>query len=310
MRTPPTPCRNSPTSKVDDVAVFDQALSTQRIGTLASGQSTPLTVPEAAILRVNRTNGDISFLGDAPIDFSMNFYRITSDGNSLNAIGWNSFNAQGFDTIDGSIGGSWDMAPSVDTGSNQVGVLAEAFLKGSSTFASTPVSIGAAYNTTVDSQDLKFQFIDPANGQFVDGFVEYVMSEPVDGDYDHNGIVDAADYTVWRDFAGPDGPRLGRRRRWQHGRQPGGLHLLEDAVRQHVRFRRLRCRLRRPCPSLRRWRCWAAGCWACCSSGGVPPASCWRSWRWSPLVRWRPRPSRSTGTTGSKTTRTTVIARP
>ena len=243
-----------------------------QIGTLASGQSTPLTVPEAAILRVTRTNGDISFLGDAPIDFSMNYYRITSDGNSLNAIGWNSLDAQGFDTIDGSIGGSWDMAPSVDTGSNQVGVLAEAFLKGSSTFASTPVSIGAAYNTTVDSQDLKFQFIDPANGQFVDGFVEYVMSTPVDGDYNHNGIVDAGDYTVWRDMLGQTAPAWPpmATATWSStswitpiGRTASATRPVPAAVPS-----------RRPCPSPPRWHCWAVGCSACCSSGGETPASC------------------------------------
>ena len=160
-------------------------------------------------LQVNRTTGNVSLVNNFSESFSTDFYRISSAGNSLNAASWNSLDAQNFDSIGGGEGESWDIAGGIDTGESQVGVLAEAFLQGSSPFgASASHTLGAAYNTTVDAQDLVFEYRDADTGEALQGFVEYVMTESVDGDYNHNGIVDAADYTVWRDSLNQTGAGL------------------------------------------------------------------------------------------------------
>ena len=68
--------------------------------------------------------------------------------------------------------------------------------------------------------------------------VRFGMTVP--GDYNDNGIVDAADYTIWRDTLGSttDLARQWRQHRRQHGcNRPGRLHILEIEVRSYVRQR-------------------------------------------------------------------------
>ena len=81
----------------------------------------------------------------------------------------------------------------------------ESFLLGGSPFSDgASVSLGQAFDFDKIGvqQDLQFLYHEVGTGGFFrTGLVEYVQIA-VDGDYNHNGIVDAADYTVWRNTLG------------------------------------------------------------------------------------------------------------
>ena len=52
------------------------------------------------------------------------------------------------------------------------------------------------------TQDLSFEYRNPLTGAAFVGEIDYVTGGGILGDYNGNGVVDAADYTVWRDTLG------------------------------------------------------------------------------------------------------------
>ena len=72
---------------------------------------------------------------------------------------------------------------------------------GSSSFTTSRTeSLGNIFNTgtPVANRDLVFQYT-TTSGSLIDGVVEYFTPVGITGDYNNNGIVDAADYVLWRD---------------------------------------------------------------------------------------------------------------
>lgn len=140
-------------------------------------------------LEVNTATGQTVIKNQTGEAVNIDYYEIASAGNSLNATSWHSLQEQnlpGFPAGNGS-GNGWEQA-----GGSDEGVVGESYLLGSSSVAdSSPIDLGAAYNVGVGTQDLVFRY-----GKLSSGAVEAV------GDYNSNGIVDAADYTVWRDTLG------------------------------------------------------------------------------------------------------------
>jgi glucose/arabinose dehydrogenase len=73
-------------------------------------------------------------------------------------------------------------------------IVAEAFFEGSSMLESgLYVSLGNLYDGPAEDIAFRYRL---ANGEFVDGEVEYLG---LPGDYNDDSVVNAADYTVWRD---------------------------------------------------------------------------------------------------------------
>lgn len=163
-------------------------------------------------LEVNKTTGEIKLKGNPTIAGSIDYYQITSPGNALNFNSgtggnqWNSLDLQNLDAVDGADGGSvagdsltegWDKASNAGKGR-----LAEYFVRG--TGSAVPVggalSIGDAYDTSVFSGangDLVFSYAIAGSSKLMTGAVQYV-STVINGDYNGNGKVDAADYVLWR----------------------------------------------------------------------------------------------------------------
>ncbi len=122
---------------------------------------------------------------------------------------WNSLDDQNYNAVDGtdvgsiagdSVGEGWDEA-----GGSTANQLIEAYLRsaGSTLAANASISLGAAYNTATfgaANGDLVFQF-GVANGALVTAPVNY-LTTALAGDYNLNGAVDAADYTLYRDTLG------------------------------------------------------------------------------------------------------------
>jgi hypothetical protein len=61
------------------------------------------------------------------------------------------------------------------------------------------VSLGAIYNTALNTRDLQFLY-DLPDGTSRMGFVEYIAT--LVGDFNNDNSVNAADYTVWRNNLG------------------------------------------------------------------------------------------------------------
>ncbi|WP_442485001.1 hypothetical protein [Aeoliella sp. SH292] len=74
------------------------------------------------------------------------------------------------------------------------------------------LDLGIAWDAAAGERDLTFRYQDPTTGQLISGLVYYgdVVESPgsVGGDYNGDGIVNLADYTVWRDNLGGDASAL------------------------------------------------------------------------------------------------------
>lgn len=122
---------------------------------------------------------------------------------------WNSLSDQNLDAIGEGDGESWDELTASDT------QLVEGFLLGSTLLDAavddTPISLGEIYNVSnqVDFIEAFVGAINPLSGETenVEVLVE-LIGEPqtLNGDYNEDGVVDAADYVAWRDNVGePEG---------------------------------------------------------------------------------------------------------
>ncbi len=153
--------------------------------------------PPALTLQVNTVTGEIKFLGDSTGPVAINYYEILSSGNSLNDDDWDSLANQDYDgngPSDGS-GNGWEEA-----GGAGPHAIAEGYLIGDSLVdTDSQVSLGKAFNTSVNNQNLVFNYRTDAS-KIVSGDIEFIAL--LDGDYNNDGHVDAADYTVWRDNLG------------------------------------------------------------------------------------------------------------
>jgi hypothetical protein len=150
---------------------------------------------------VDPIDGDVALMNPTENPISLDSYRIVSDA-SLNNGQWNPISGQsvsGFPPGNGT-GNGWEIGPNVGPGE-----LVEWYLMGDSTLAAgDSIYLGKAYNSAVDGHDLQFSY--SSDDTNVLGSVLYEPFVPnvgaVAGDYNGNGVVDAADYTVWRNHLG------------------------------------------------------------------------------------------------------------
>ena len=163
--------------------------------------------PTALSLEVNTLTGQVKLMGDDTSPFEMNYYQITSAGNSLATANWNSLADQDYDgngPANGS-GNGWE-----EGGGSGAHALAEGFLLGDSTIpADAQINLGQAYNTALDAQDLIFRYRS-ASGQSYFGDVIYVATA-TPGDTDGDGDIDDSDLgTSFANYTGPIGAAGGK----------------------------------------------------------------------------------------------------
>ena len=186
---------------MDELIVFDGALDQTLVTDLFQNNVGP---PMLLTLRVDPLSGRVQLHNDndgnaTPDPITFTSYRITSAGNSLDESGWTPIAEQtvaGFPAGNGS-GNGWEAGPGSDDDE-----LAEWFLTGQSTLnKGGSIDLGFAYDESVDAQDLDVQYL-LADGSLRSAKVIYGAIGGVPGDYSGNGVVDAADYTLWRDHQG------------------------------------------------------------------------------------------------------------
>ncbi|MCO6046946.1 LamG domain-containing protein [Aeoliella sp. ICT_H6.2] len=147
-------------------------------------------------LEVNTTNGTLTIANKSGSPIEIDGYEITSDAGSLNFGNWNSLQDKDYE-------GSG--APGDGMGFEELGTpsnhsLNEAILTSSYIFVDTEsVSLGSVFD--LGTQDLAFRVRTPA-GTFIPGLIEEVTTVAVSGDYNSDGVVNIADYTVWRNNLG------------------------------------------------------------------------------------------------------------
>lgn len=158
-------------------------------------------------IEVDKDTGTITLKNNASAPINLEYYSIASDGGALLTSGWNSLDDQNYNAADGSDPGStagdsdgegWDAA-----GGSDAQELVELFLgeSGSILAANDTLELGSAYNTSIFGAadgDLVFQ-LGITGGAVITASVEYVgVAAGLSGDFNNDGVVDAADYTVWR----------------------------------------------------------------------------------------------------------------
>jgi hypothetical protein len=181
---------------IDDVRISSTALT---VNDLLNNTIDSLT------LVVNTATGLVSIRNDANGPISLDYYKILSPTNgslvSTNfngSTGWNSLSDQGTDAIGAAPGESWDEA----TNALSANQLVEQFLLGDSTLApGQAISIGAPYSGG-PAGDLEFQYGATGGASLTGAKVLYTTATGLPGDFNNDNLVNAADYTVWRDNQG------------------------------------------------------------------------------------------------------------
>jgi hypothetical protein len=151
-----------------------------------------IAAPNELTLEVNTTTGATRILNEQAGSFDMSDYEIHSSAGSLTTSGW-----VGLDDTESSpdpVGTGWDRVPA--SSSN---LLNEVNLTSMTTFAPTnSASLGNVF-TVGGVRDITFQYAGPNDTALRSGLVRYVSTAGgVAGDYNGNGVVDAADYVLWR----------------------------------------------------------------------------------------------------------------
>ena len=156
-------------------------------------------VGDPAKLTVDRDSGEVSFFVGNPSS-TISSYAIRSPGGRLDPSEWDSI-------TDGTNNGALDSDPWIrisDLLTDDTEV-AEGELPGGdggvSIAAGTTISLGNIWRRG-SLQDLQMQVLD-LNGNVSFPSIDYIGEVLLlDGDYNDDGVVDAADYTVWRDNVG------------------------------------------------------------------------------------------------------------
>jgi hypothetical protein len=142
--------------------------------------------PNNLLLSVDPASGAAQLTNTSPHSVTVDGYSITSASNSLSVAGWNSLDDQN------AAGGDWRES------NPRAGRLSELKPTNAVTLASdASFDLGNLF-LVGGMQDLAFAF-SIANQGLVSGVVAYgAITTGVPGDYNSNGIVDAADFVVWR----------------------------------------------------------------------------------------------------------------
>ncbi len=152
---------------------------------------------DTLVLNVDPDTGQAQLLNPSAFEVGIDSYVISSDSGSLSTSAWSSLDDQNTN------GGDWFETPS------DAERLSELLVDGATVMDASQgnvVGIGSPFVTTGE-QDLLFEFALEGETFLRTGKVVYgdlVSPVALPGDFNGDNVVDAADYTVWRDAAADD----------------------------------------------------------------------------------------------------------
>ena len=181
----------------NEFRIYDNALSASEVAQSSILGPDALEGEAIFSVEVNTTTGQTRLLNHRAETMTFDYYELSSAGGALNAAGWTGIDG------DTPAGEGWDKS-----GGASANLLREFYLpeSGYAFPANGSLPIGNALNPAVfgagNPGDLEFRF-GLASGALLTGTVNYVSTAPqVAGDYNQNGVVDAADYVIWRKNVG------------------------------------------------------------------------------------------------------------
>jgi hypothetical protein len=148
------------------------------------------------IVNVNPSTGQAQLKNDSPYTVTIDGYAVYSQSSSLQPV-----NGKWFSLQDRAVSGWQEADPSAS-------VVSELNENGSLTLSPfSGYDLGELYKSVGGTQDLRLEFLQvgqpgPSNGLVVYGAFGAVSPPGLTGDYNNNGIVDAADYVIWRKKSG------------------------------------------------------------------------------------------------------------
>lgn len=138
------------------------------------------------MLLVDPDTGEARLKNISPFSVAIDGYTIASDSASLDPADWISLDDQNAES------GTWSEANVTNGRLSELQAVGQTLLNADDTFY-----MGDLFNPA-GQPDLVFQFLIAGQEDAMTGVVLYT-SIGVPGDYNEDGVVDAADYTVWRD---------------------------------------------------------------------------------------------------------------
>ena len=148
------------------------------------------------LLQVDPATGQTYLRNPSQTTVQFDSYHVKSESGALSTTGWSSMEDQGTD------GGVWEEIITPALSSNLLG---EFNVAGFTTLSpGMSINLGNLF-TPSSTEDLEFEFLlmgEEVGRTGVVFYEAYVPPVGVDGDYNNDGTVDAADYTVWRDALG------------------------------------------------------------------------------------------------------------
>lgn len=157
---------------------------------------------------VNTVSGEVSIANNTAAPIALQGYELSSVSGSLDVTsnGWHSLAEQNLDPV---LGGDGPGETWQEGGNPTAQSLLEGFLLGSTTIQpGSSLNLGRAYDEIIAGEDLVFRYRAASQSGLVLGDVAYDDTPPpiLVGDYNNNGVVDAADYVTWRDRLNGGGP--------------------------------------------------------------------------------------------------------
>jgi hypothetical protein len=149
------------------------------------------TAVNSLILQVDPTTGQTFLRNTSQTTVQIDGYHVLSESQSLSTTGWNSLDDQ---NVDGN--GNW-----LEVLNASPELLGEFNALSSTTLApGASLNLGNAYvGDAAGERDLEFEFLLLGETEDRLGAVIYEpLATNVDGDYNNDGAVNAADYVVWR----------------------------------------------------------------------------------------------------------------